>query len=411
LGIAHRDLKAENCLLTTETPPNAKVIDFGLSAIRKAGDKDGHWMGDVLGTPSYIAPEIIQRRVNAPLFRCFPNKNSGTRYGVKVDVWALGVLLYYLFTGGHPFNAEQYPDIDALFKHVLTAHIETSPLDALGVAAEAQSLICKLLVKDPQKRPSSAQILEDKWLSDGHAPSKMPCKRFMKVLRRASGLSEQTSKSNFRVFAGFEQAIMTLVVRNTRERELDELRDAFMAMDRNGEGTLTREEVATGFASVGLSMSDERFDEIFQALDADGSGKIDYTEWLAATVQPSRMASEQALTNAFEFFDSDHSGLISEDELCSVLGEHEATKVLKAGDQDGDGKLTRAEFDQLVRSIVASREGIDDDADATQSRKKRNNVKSRPASSDAKRCTTQRKKFAVAEELRTAAALRTYQRK
>ena len=79
--ICHRDLKPENILI--ETDGVVKVIDFGI-AMAFNPEKGMH---TVLGTPYYMAPEILSRN----------------RYDEKCDVWSLGVILFCMLTGKPPF--------------------------------------------------------------------------------------------------------------------------------------------------------------------------------------------------------------------------------------------------------------------------------------------------------------------
>jgi tRNA A-37 threonylcarbamoyl transferase component Bud32 len=94
--IVHRDLKAENLLFVDESPDaNLKLIDFGVSCKHLKGSKK---MKDTLGTPYYIAPEVILRN-----------------YDKKCDLWSCGVILYILLCGYPPFNGD---DDDEILKNV-----------------------------------------------------------------------------------------------------------------------------------------------------------------------------------------------------------------------------------------------------------------------------------------------------
>ena len=87
LGIAHRDLKLENVMLTKARiggqSESLRIIDFGLSGHFDA-EKARPQLTGVTGTPHYMAPEIT----------------SGQNYDAKVDIWALGVIAYKLFSKG-----------------------------------------------------------------------------------------------------------------------------------------------------------------------------------------------------------------------------------------------------------------------------------------------------------------------
>ena len=99
LKICHRDLKPENFLFTT-TEPNAelKISDFGLSS--KFGGQNGDMMYSMVGTPYYVAPEVIK----------------GT-YGKECDIWSLGVVMYFILSGTQPFKSS---NIQNLFVKILS---------------------------------------------------------------------------------------------------------------------------------------------------------------------------------------------------------------------------------------------------------------------------------------------------
>jgi len=86
-GVTHRDLKPENIMLDMEF--NTKIIDFGLAAPVQGRDGSGY-LKTALGTFGYMAPEI----------------HLGRKYkGEQVDVFALGVILFVMFSKHPPFNA------------------------------------------------------------------------------------------------------------------------------------------------------------------------------------------------------------------------------------------------------------------------------------------------------------------
>nr|XP_005598778.1 phosphorylase b kinase gamma catalytic chain, skeletal muscle/heart isoform isoform X3 [Equus caballus]XP_008540501.1 PREDICTED: phosphorylase b kinase gamma catalytic chain, skeletal muscle/heart isoform isoform X2 [Equus przewalskii] len=87
LNIVHRDLKPENILLDDNM--NIKLTDFGFSCQLEPGEK----LREVCGTPSYLAPEIIECSMN----------DDHPGYGKEVDMWSTGVIMYTLLAGSPPF--------------------------------------------------------------------------------------------------------------------------------------------------------------------------------------------------------------------------------------------------------------------------------------------------------------------
>ena len=131
-----RDIKLENVLFTEAK--DVKLIDFGFSTINPAGKR----IKIFCGTPSYMAPEIVQR----------------TEYeGPPVDIWAAGVLLFACLCGQFPFRAQSYPD---LYRRIARGTFAMP--DELTVPVK--ELLRSMLSVDAGARPTAGSILRHPWL-------------------------------------------------------------------------------------------------------------------------------------------------------------------------------------------------------------------------------------------------------
>jgi WD40 repeat protein len=140
-GIVHRDLKPENVLLAGDGTP--KVGDFGLA--KRLDITDGATpTGDVLGTPSYMAPEQAEGHSNA--------------VGPAADVYGLGAILYECLTGRAPFSG--LTPMDTLVQVLTVEPVPPSKLRG-GLARDMEIITLKCLEKDPARRYPTAEALAE----------------------------------------------------------------------------------------------------------------------------------------------------------------------------------------------------------------------------------------------------------
>jgi serine/threonine-protein kinase len=138
-GIIHRDMKPENVFLIQREgrPDFVKVLDFGIakSVNDDAGGPRLTQAGMIFGTPEYMSPEQAQ----------------GQTPDHRVDVYALGCLMYHLLTGDVPFHADNFMGI--LTKHMLEPVVPLRKRNpGLGIPADVEAVCMRALEKDRDKR-------------------------------------------------------------------------------------------------------------------------------------------------------------------------------------------------------------------------------------------------------------------
>ncbi|XP_032036513.1 serine/threonine-protein kinase DCLK3 isoform X2 [Aythya fuligula] len=141
-NIVHRDLKPENLLVqhNADKSTTLKLADFGLAKLVTKP------IFTVCGTPTYVAPEILAEK----------------GYGLEVDMWAAGVILYILLCGFPPFRSQER-DQEELFQIIQLGHYEFLSPYWDNISA-AKDLIARLLIVDPQKRYTARQVLQHPWI-------------------------------------------------------------------------------------------------------------------------------------------------------------------------------------------------------------------------------------------------------
>ncbi|KAJ9660125.1 serine/threonine protein kinase [Coniosporium apollinis] len=155
-NIVHRDIKPENILLI-DKELTVKVADFGLAKI--IGEES--FTTTLCGTPSYVAPEILE-------------PTNHRRYTRAVDVWSLGVVLYICLCGFPPFSDELYTPSNpyTLSQQIKMGRFDyPSPYwDSVGDAA--LDLIDRMLTVDVERRITIEECLEHPWITN--RPEELP---------------------------------------------------------------------------------------------------------------------------------------------------------------------------------------------------------------------------------------------
>src|SRR5262245_11277660 len=140
-GVVHRDLKPDNLWIATPRhgQPFAKILDFGIAKLVESREAGGTESGTTMGTAYYMSPEQCR----------------GEAAARRADIYAMGVLLYFMWSGKLPFEGGG-------FLAVATQQITATPAPPSAhrpVPARLERLILSCLEKDPARRPQSAKAL------------------------------------------------------------------------------------------------------------------------------------------------------------------------------------------------------------------------------------------------------------
>ena len=137
--VIHRDLKPSNVLI--DINGHVKIVDFGIASASSGAESTLTEQGSIVGSPAYLAPERVE----------------GKDTDERCDIYSLGVVAYYMFSGRLPYEGKT---MDVLLKHRqgnAPAVIEVNP----SVSADVSALIAKMMAVDPAARPQNMIEVRD----------------------------------------------------------------------------------------------------------------------------------------------------------------------------------------------------------------------------------------------------------
>jgi len=144
-GVLHRDLKPDNIMLSDQTEnATIKIMDFGLSKVLAPHER----VKDGFGTLSFVAPEVLIRQP----------------YNKQIDIWSMGIILYYMLTNCLPFDDENDSE-EVIAKMIVFNEVEFPDKLFKERSKEVVDIIGKCLIKNPDKRITIDQYVVHPWIN------------------------------------------------------------------------------------------------------------------------------------------------------------------------------------------------------------------------------------------------------
>lgn len=218
-NITHRDLKPENllCEKTEDGEISVKLTDFGFACTFQPGQK----MNLSLGSPLYMAPELCAEK----------------QYDEKVDVWSAGVIAYMLVTGRPPFSARSK---DAVYRTIQKEEPSYTHLEQCD--PKLTDFIKQCFHKQAKKRPSVDELLQHPWIELARGNARLSGDRQLDI---------SANLASFRKTNAFQSGVLSFITNiQIKSEQLTELKEMFMRLDKDHDGTLSIDELKSGMSEI-----------------------------------------------------------------------------------------------------------------------------------------------------------------
>lgn len=285
------------------------------------------------------------------------------------------MLLFILLGGYNPFDPGGDSADPVIEKRVLSNQWAFDPECFGSVSKEAKDLITKLLSTAPERRPTSSDLLANKWVMGSASAAPLPASD--KRLKMFNDL-----RRSWRAAIGAIELITILPTAADKDQlklrtfqstnpdydpkkplspdALAELRVSFDSFDTANSGTISMAELLSKFKALGAS--EEEANGVMELIDSHHTGDISFDEFASAIGPLMASRKSSALKRAFDRFDTDGSGKIDRNELQSMLvklgwnaDDTKVDEMMRIADQTGDGQISFDEFKTLLDCEAAQK--------------------------------------------------------
>ena len=320
-----------------------KATDFGLSIRHRPGEPR---LKSRSGTPAYMAPEVIEQN-----------------YNEKADIWSAGIMMYQLLTGKFPFweNVREC-SLQQVWKSILEEEINFEAREVRQVSPAARDLLQQLLNRNPDERLTASEALRHRWLRSEDAP-RLPLRATVVQRLQRFATYGHLKQLVFRIIADeFNSAGKPISPENPEGRaQLEAVTGLFRDLDVDASGSVSIDELSSGLGRLGYDLDADEIENLMRRMDGNHDGVLGLDEFIAGLVDWGELQEDQQwsawVSHAFSRLDRNGDGFISLSSLEEMLAEEdegdeevrlEARSMLREADANGDGRVSREEFTELL---------------------------------------------------------------
>lgn len=357
VGVVHADLKPENLLLCSKNRRDGtiNVIDFGCAVVSEPDGFDEEDLSELLGSDLPLSSKVKRTKAkkasSTGTTAYWPPERfeKGLEPNSAMDMWSVGVILYIMLTGMHPFD-ERGCRTDAEIEKRIVA----DPSPPLGegytdhLSESAIDLIQKLMHKDPDKRITAYEMLQHPWVR-GETASTDKIEDSDKKLSRFKDLRSTLEAGIFAVLVshGHEGASLSENRKGDRKSKGDAsthmMKRAFEVFDAEGKGFVTSDDLRTVVRDrTGSDLSSSDTQEFLATTTQQGGAPAEHLSLsdfsnLLSGLKHKHFPRGHVIFNAGDVGDAMYF-------LCSGKAEVQTRKgqlvsILRSGDFFGEGSL------------------------------------------------------------------------